>query len=61
MALRTDDPVYYKIKLSDLIKQALNKGLKVECQHLKDGVMVSFVADNGDIASVSLTENVKGE
>ena len=29
MALRKDDPVYYKKKISDLIKQAKEEGLEV--------------------------------
>ncbi|HCL4437600.1 hypothetical protein AL714_09460 [Clostridium botulinum] len=54
MTLRKDDPVYYKVKLNELVKQALNEGLSVQCQHTKDGVRISFVADNGDIAGVEL-------
>lgn len=56
MGLRKDDPVYYKVKVNELIKQALNEGLSVQCQYLEDGVRISFVANNGDIAGVELTE-----
>lgn len=55
--LRKDDPVYYKVKLNELIKQALSEGLSVQCQHLKDGVRVSFASNNGEVAGVELTEN----
>lgn len=54
MSLRKDDPVYYKVKLNELIKQALNEGLSVQCQHTNDGVRISFVADNGDVAGIEL-------
>lgn len=57
MALRKDDPIYYKVKLNDLIKQALLEGLTVQCNHLKDGVRISFVADNGEVAGVELKSN----
>lgn len=57
MGLRKDDPVYYKQKLNDLFKQAWSKGLTVQVKHIKDGVRISFIADNGDIAGVELIDN----
>lgn len=54
--LRKDDPIYYKEKINNLMKQALDEGLKVEVQVLEDGVKVHFKASNGDIAGVILTE-----
>lgn len=32
MALRKDDPIYYKKKISDLIKQAKEEGLEVDVE-----------------------------
>ncbi len=55
--LRKDDPVYYKVMLNDLFKQALNEGLTVQAQHLKNGVKIYFKASNGDISGVNLLEN----
>jgi hypothetical protein len=57
MALRKNDPVYYKVKLSELIKCALSEGLSVQCHHLNDGVRISFVADNGDVSGIDLRGN----
>lgn len=57
MNLRKDDPVYYKQKLNDLFKQALSKDLTVRVEHLKDGVKIYFIADNGDCAGVELIGN----
>ena len=56
MALRKDDPIYYKKKIGDLIKQALNKGLKVKGEKLDNGVNIYFESDNGDIAGITLKE-----
>lgn len=57
MALRKDDPVYYKVKLNELIKQALSEGLSVQCQYTQKGVRISFVNDIGEVAGVELTED----
>lgn len=55
--LRKDDPIYYKEMLNNLFKQALNEGLTVQVQHLKNGVKIYFKASNVDIAGVDLLEN----
>ena len=56
--LRKDDPLYYKEKINNLLKQALDEGLKIEVGVLKDdGVKIYFKASNGDIAGVILTES----
>lgn len=57
MALRKDDPVYYKKKIGDLIKQAIEEGLDVKVDILNDGVRLYFKADNGEVAGVNLLEN----
>lgn len=57
MSLRKDDPIYYKKKIGDLIKQALNEGLKVKGEKLDNGVKIYFEADNGDIAGITMTED----
>lgn len=57
MPLRKDDPVYYKAKLNELIKQALSEGLSVQCQHTQKGVRISFVNDIGEVAGVELIED----
>jgi hypothetical protein len=54
--LRKDDPVYYKVKLNNLINQALSEGLEVKGKVLSNGIQISFEADNGDIAGVKMTE-----
>lgn len=56
MGLRKDDPVYYKLRLKKLIKQALEQGVSLQIVHLNDGARVSFVANNGDVAGVDLLE-----
>lgn len=57
MALRKDDPIYYKKKIGDLIEQALSEGLKISGKAANNGVSIYFEADNGDVAGVHLTEN----
>lgn len=56
MQLRKDDPVYYKDKITKLIKQALKENLKVKVKVLENGVKIYFKADNGEIAGVKLLE-----
>lgn len=58
MGLRKDDPVYYKVKLSELINQALDNGLTITGKHLSNGVMICFEADNGEMAGVRLTGEI---
>lgn len=56
MQLRKDGPVYYKDKITKLIKQALKENLKVKVKVLENGVKIYFKADNGEIAGVKLLE-----
>ncbi|MBU5486421.1 hypothetical protein KQI86_19150 [Clostridium sp. MSJ-11] len=56
MELRKDDPVYYKKKIGDLIKQAINEGLEITVDVLNNGIRLNFKADNGEIAGVKLLE-----
>lgn len=58
MGLRKDDPVYYKVKLNELINQALDNGLTITGKHLSNGVMIYFEADNGEMAGVKLTGEI---
>lgn len=53
MALRKDDPVYYKDKIIKLIKQAKENGLKVRVTDC--GIGIKFIHDNGEIAAVHFT------
>ena len=48
--LRKDDPVYYKVKLEDLFKQALANGLEIELG-MKE---VSFINSCYERASAKL-------
>lgn len=57
MALRKDDPIYYRNKISGLLKQALEEGLKITAENLENGTRLYFEASNGDIAGVNLTED----
>jgi len=57
MKFRKDDPMYYRDKISNLIKQAIDEGLKVEVKHLDKGARLLFKADNGDIVGVKLTDS----
>ncbi|MBY6802814.1 hypothetical protein HYH33_04900 [Clostridium botulinum] len=58
MGLRKDDPVYYKVKLSELINKALDNGLTITGKHLSNGVMICFESDNGEMAGVKLTGEI---
>lgn len=54
MSLQKDDPVYYKVKVKELIKQAQENGLVV-C--LDQGRFLSFMCiENNEIASVCLND-----
>lgn len=57
MSLRKDDPVYYKVKLNALIRQAKEKGLQVACQNEENKIIITFKADNGDVASFIMKED----
>ena len=54
MSLRKDDPVYYKIKLQELISQVEQNGLYVRCYKENNKVRISFEENEHNIASVSL-------
>lgn len=57
MKLRKDDPIYYRDKINDLLKQAMIEGLELAVNILDNGVEVCFIASNGDIASITLKDN----
>ncbi|KGN00841.1 hypothetical protein IRP63_16325 [Clostridium phage CWou-2020a] len=56
MGLRKDDPVYYKLKLRELIEQAKNEGLRIQSKYIESGARINFIAKNGDVAGVDLGE-----
>lgn len=56
--LRKDDPIYYKEKITNLIKQAKGNGVLV---YMQNGYLSFSCETNGDTASVqleSLTNNL---
>jgi len=55
--LQKDDPVYYKVKIKELIVQALNNGIDVYSSFPTHEELV-FKDKNGDIASINLI-NIK--
>lgn len=57
MRLRKDDPVYYKVKINTLIKDAFDNGLKVDVKIYNDKVGLMFKSDNGDRAEAVLNYN----
>ena len=56
MKYRKDDPMYYRDKITELIKQAKSEGLKVVVGRIPNGVKLYFEAENGDIMGINLTE-----
>jgi len=56
MKFSKDDPIYYKVKLKELIQQALDQGLKVYGEDLGNSVQAYFVANNGNTAGVSFVK-----
>jgi len=57
--LQKDDPVYYKVEMNRLIKQARANGLKIDYRasgkhYGTDEIKIHFEADNGDIASATV-------
>jgi len=54
MKLRKDDPLYYKLKINELLRQAQNEGLAIGCEETNGKVRISFTACNGDCCSVNL-------
>lgn len=54
MALSKDDPVYYKVKLRELLKQASDNGVKVSLEDNR----VAFSA-NFECASVEIPKGNK--
>lgn len=51
MALRPDDPVYYKVKLNQLFQKALDNGITVL---VKEGFVAFADKTTGEMASVAL-------
>lgn len=54
MKLQKDDPVYYKAKIRDLMKEAREQGLEINVTSNTRGIEINFKANNGDSASVVL-------
>lgn len=54
MALRKDDPIYYKEQLTKLITQAETEGFHVRCYKENNKMRISFEENEYNIASVSL-------
>ena len=53
--LRKDDPVYYKVKINQLIKQAKENGLLV-CFDSKNNCLSFKCNENNEQASVNLSD-----
>ena len=57
--LRKDDPVYYKITISQLLKQAKENGLEMYIgENPGKSIILYFKANNGDCAGVKLMEKI---
>ena len=56
MGLRKDDPVYYKVMLQRLLKQAKNNNLELSLGNRNDKSTLYFTADTGESAGVVLVE-----
>lgn len=54
MAIRKDDPMYYKNIITKLIKEAEENGLNVYCKKNIDGHRLYFEAHECEIWSVKL-------
>ena len=52
--LRKNDPVYYKAKIRDLMKEAREQGLEINVTSNISGIEINFKASNGESASVVL-------
>lgn len=53
--LRKDDPIFYKIAISKLLKQAKENGLKISIGETPGkSITLYFEADNGDCVGVRL-------
>lgn len=50
MKLRKDDPIYYKLKINTLIKEAFENGLQIQTVSNEDILELIFKSDNGDTA-----------
>lgn len=58
--LRKDDPVYYKVKLQELLKQAIDNGLEIGLEMNKTSFIMSFISDI-ERASVKINKLEEGD
>ena len=56
MTFRKDDTMYYRDKITKLIHQAKQNGLKVVGGTIPNGIKIYFEAPNGDIMGINLTK-----
>lgn len=61
MAVRKDDPMYYRNKVKDLIKEAQDNGLKVHSDKHHKGTYLYFEAHECEIWGVKLPEDEREE
>ena len=54
--LRKDDPVYYKVKMQELIQSAKDNGVKITIGRNRCGTYIYFCAGNGEVAGVTIVE-----
>ena len=54
MSLRKDDPVYYKHKIANLMKQAQENGLKIDAVANSKGVFIYFKSDIDESACIQM-------
>ena len=64
--LSKDDPIYYKVAMNKLIKQAKENGLLIDYSIIENfsgvsEIRVNFEADNGDIASAVVYDKKRGD
>lgn len=52
-----DDPLYYRDKLKDLIKQAKENGLGIDIGTIDGGVRIYFIGSNGDTIGANVLED----
>lgn len=55
-SLRKDDPVYYKVQLQKLLKQAVDNGLSVEIKENE----ISFTNDIGEKTCIRIPVKKEG-
>ena len=61
MKLRKDDPVFYKVHINKLIKQAEENGLSISVSTIAGNTKLDFGTDTGEIASATLITKANQE